>query len=207
MATKPNVVSIPLSFYYQGLWQSADWSARVVDDDTGEIVLSAEMPSGDNNGPFAALRLGMSDVAVLRVLAGFNNPPPTPYDCRTTDERLAALDEFAVAVNQNTAKQAIETARIYQRLAALERAMVADQHEFNAKVVAVERNLDRLVEKLAALEAAAADHRLAEDRWQARQDDQLAELTDRLAALGNAQQRIVFTSNRTSPAWLESGGA
>lgn len=157
MATKPNFVSIPLSFYYNGIWQSANWSARVVDDDTGEIVLSAELPSGDDNGPFAALRLTMADVVTLRTLAAFTQSIPVQQSDPSHSSNPSELGDVG------------------RRLAALEAVV--------SPAIANREWMDEIEKRLAAVEAAAADHRLAEDRWQARQDDQLAELTDRLAAL------------------------
>lgn len=87
------------------------------------------------------------------------------YDCRTIDQRLAELADKLSRVD----------GRMLARLAALEAVV--------SPAIANREWMDEIEKRLAAVEAAAADHRLAEDRWQARQDDQLAELTDRLAAL------------------------
>ena len=54
-----------------------------------------------------------------------------------------------------------------------------------------EARLEALVERLAALEAVAGDKIPAFDRWQARQDEQLAEFTDRLSSLERLAQGII----------------
>lgn len=143
MTAPTTIITIHQSFYYNGLWQAANWSARVVDDATGEIVLSAELPSGDNNGPFAALRLTMADVAKLRTLAGFTTNP-APYDCRTTGERLA-VQEDRLQILSDTMRRIV--AEIDQRLTELEEAIQADIRE---------RIADR--QQLDALEKRAASH-------------------------------------------------
>lgn len=54
-------VTIPTSILINGLWQAAHWSAQVLDDDTGEILLTAVAGSTQ-----IAVRLTMDNVALLR---------------------------------------------------------------------------------------------------------------------------------------------
>lgn len=122
------MVSIPTSFYYQGMWQTAMWSAMVVDRDTGDVLLTACLPgvAGDQAAAaIAALRLGMEDVARLRELAGFGGGVSQrigtgDYDCRTTGERVEVLERSDDALQCAVADLEERIARIegaFRRLA------------------------------------------------------------------------------------------
>lgn len=90
-------VRIPTSFYYDGLWQAADWSATVTDETTGQVLLTVILPQDGHPAPLAAVRLSMDDVAKLRQLAGFGRgcaqAQEQRYDCRTTGQRIADLEQ------------------------------------------------------------------------------------------------------------------
>lgn len=189
MATKPNFVSIPLSFYYNGIWQSANWSVGVVNDDTGEIVLSAELPSGDDNGPFAALRLTMADVATLRTLAGFTQSIPVqqsdpshssnPSELGDVGRRLAALE---AAVSPAIANPAW--------MDEVEKRIDALVIEAAKKFSKTEQRLDEL-----EIKAAAAAVHLAQLPGAVHSIDQFRQRLSTLERL-NLASRVLYLENR-----------
>lgn len=68
-------VTVPNSVYIEGQWFAAHWAAEVVDDDSGELVLTATV---DGSAPrVTALKLEMETVGALRRAAGFDGPLPS----------------------------------------------------------------------------------------------------------------------------------
>lgn len=63
-----DTVSIAQSFLRNGLWQAADWQARIVNDETGEILITAVC--GDDE-EMIGVRLTTESVRQLRELTAF----------------------------------------------------------------------------------------------------------------------------------------
>lgn len=82
-------ITIPNSVYIDGQWATATWLAEIADPATGELIITATI-----NQPtrVAALRMNMDLARRLRAMAMQQMPEPGCYDCRTTGERLAALE-------------------------------------------------------------------------------------------------------------------
>jgi hypothetical protein len=91
-------ITIPASVCYNGRWLDAHWRAQHLDN--GAVMISATMP-GPGLIPLTAICLSADDLAQLRRISDRPTEQPAPdgsrvlcYDCRTTDERLTALEQM-----------------------------------------------------------------------------------------------------------------
>lgn len=160
-------VRIPSSFYYNGLWLSADWSATVVDAAKGDVLLTAVLPQVGEPGPLAALRLGMEDVAALRRLAGFGKVKGDGYDCRTLTERVAFIESGLAGEGDENIGQ-------FGRLKGIERRQEDDALTFGQHA----RRLEEIEQRLDDLQQTS--NRLV---LFAGSDQEVKDLAERIAAI------------------------
>lgn len=66
-------ITIPNSIYIDGQWFAATWLAEIVDDTTGELIITATIKEPAR---VAALRLTNDMMSDLRTQAGFTGPTP-----------------------------------------------------------------------------------------------------------------------------------
>jgi hypothetical protein len=98
-----DTLMVPSSVYIDGQWHAAHWAVEVVDESSGELVITATV-AGPGAPRVAALRMDMDLAQRLRAAAGFGEGPApdgsrvlvADYDCRTTEDRLNALEQQAV---------------------------------------------------------------------------------------------------------------
>ena len=164
-------ITVAKSVFVDGQWTDAQWDVACVDGGTGELIITA-IVAGRDAPVVTALRMDMETARHLRTMAGFSGTPAAePYDCRTTGERLNALE-----AEQRLASRALHAAlnnEIERRLAALEAAAtpaIANREWMTA----TEWVLNQIEARLVALEAAGPA--VADGRW-------MAEIGRRLAAL------------------------
>lgn len=99
-----DTITVPSSVFVNGQWATAHWMVDVVDDSTGEMIITATvLPDGQGAPVVAALRMDMGLARELRAMAGFGgegldgsdgadgSDEGPCYDCRTTGERIADL--------------------------------------------------------------------------------------------------------------------
>lgn len=91
-------IEIAQSILYRGIWQAAEWRAQIVNEETGEILLTASSPADED--ALIGVRLTTENVRQLRTLVAFadanmrrDRDAIDCYDCRTTEERLDELEE------------------------------------------------------------------------------------------------------------------
>ena len=166
-------ITVAKSVFVDGQWTDAQWDVACVDGGTGELIITA-IVAGRDAPVVTALRMDMETARHLRTMAGFSGTPAAePYDCRTTGERLNALE-----AEQRLASRALHAAlnnEIERRLAALEAAAtpaIANREWMTA----TEWVLNQIEARLVALEAAGPA--VADGRW-------MAEIERRLEAMEN----------------------
>ena len=85
-------ITVAKSVFVDGQWTDAQWDVACVDGGTGELIITA-IVAGRDAPVVTALRMDMETARRLRTMAGFSGTPAAePYDCRTTGERLQALE-------------------------------------------------------------------------------------------------------------------
>ena len=163
-------ITVAKSVFVDGQWTDAQWDVACVDGGTGELIITA-IVAGRDAPVVTALRMDMETARRLREMAGFSAAPSVePYDCRTTGERLQALE-----TEQRLASRTLHAAlnEIERRLDALEAAAtpaIANREWMTA----TEGVLNQIEARLVALEAAGPA--VADGRW-------MAEIERRLDAL------------------------
>lgn len=113
-----DTIRMEKSVFLNGRWVDAQWDVACVDGGTGELIITAIVTAGRDAPVVTALRMDMETARRLREMAGFSAAPSVePYDCRTTGERLQALE-----TEQRLASRTLHAAlnEIERRLAALE---------------------------------------------------------------------------------------
>jgi len=112
--------------------------AYVVDESTGELVITATLAGVGDQGPVVtALRMDMALAQQLRAMAGFfkgehlvdGSGGSDCYDCRTTGERLA-VQEDRLQILSDTMRRIV--AEIDQRLYDEEKATALHNQRLNA---------------------------------------------------------------------------
>jgi hypothetical protein len=192
-------VRIPTSFYYDGLWQAADWSATVTDETTGQVLLTVILQQDGHPAPLAAVRLGMDDVAKLRQLAGFGRgcaqaEEQRRYDCRTTKEHLESLERTVTSLHEHQVLDARRVEKLESSVSNLDScvknlttalgacASSATVHAQGERLTALERQ-----QREQALVLVGHDERLeAIDGELGDQTQRLSAIENRLAALDAA---------------------
>lgn len=76
-------ITVPNSVYIDGQWHAATWLAEIVDDSTGELIITATI---EDPARVAALSLTNDMLRALRTQAGFTGPTPSQRADRTAAE-------------------------------------------------------------------------------------------------------------------------
>jgi hypothetical protein len=85
----PDSVKAPNSVFIAGKWWPAHWRAEIVNETTGEIVITVTIDVPGLAPQVLALRMDMSLARALRQLAGFVEAPAP-----TNEEILAAMGQW-----------------------------------------------------------------------------------------------------------------
>ena len=79
-------ITAPDSVFFRGQWHAATWLAEVVDESTGELIITATLAGAEREPVVAALRMTMELARKLRAAAGFEGARPG------VEERLDELE-------------------------------------------------------------------------------------------------------------------
>lgn len=151
-----STITLPRSLFLDGQWHDANWSAEIIDDDSGEILLIAALP-GSHSDPanIVALSLTSSSVRRLRILAGFDDAPaPQPIDAHI-DARLSPLLDWLTDHEQRIGN--------LQRAALPARIDAAWKIGVNSLIAEHGKRLRELAARLDALEQRIDDAEAAAD--------------------------------------------
>lgn len=99
-------ITIPQSIFIEGQWFDAHWLAEVVDDATGELVITATTTT---QGRIIALRMTTDLVRQLRVMAGFDAVPKP--QALTTDQQIDYICRQIQQAGENMRRAALILAR------------------------------------------------------------------------------------------------
>jgi len=115
--TMLNGIDARRSVFVNGEWLDAEWRVETLDGETGEMVITATV-MGPGAPVVTALRMSMELAARLREAAGFEGALEAEpcYDCRTTTERLEALER---RVKADADALAVQYARVLENLSTL----------------------------------------------------------------------------------------
>ncbi len=172
-----DTITIPQSFLRNDLWQAADWRAQVVNDETGEILLTAVC---GNDEEMIGVRLTTESVRQLRELTAFaeanmrrdaEQPAPDGVAHECNGVQLAELEKIIASLHEHQVLDARRVEKLEGKLAAFERRQWEDAETFGEharQIDALETAHNRLVlsaaiettalalqKRLEALEAAA----------------------------------------------------
>lgn len=150
-------ITVPSSVFVNGRWATAHWMADVVDEATGEMVITATLV-GEGEGPVVtALRMDMALARGLRAMAGFGADGSDEadggcYDCRTNGERIENLERETLVdrqvlhamANRVDALEAMVNNEHARRILALETSLRAHLPEQRGRLDALEKRINEL---------------------------------------------------------------
>lgn len=178
-------ITVPQSVFVDGQWATAHWMVECVDGESGELVITATV-TGPGAPRVTALRMDMGLASELRRMAGFVEQPAPEgsrvlcYDCRTTEQRLALLEQRL----DNLAIPGLraQVNAISDRVTRLEALDVQQWEQITKMNIARNEHLRDIDRRLNALEAAAAPA-IANRAWMDEVERQLAAHGEQLTAL------------------------
>lgn len=140
-----DAITAEQSVYVNGRWMDATWMVETLDGETGEMVITATV-DGPGAPVVCALRMSMELASQLRVAAGFVGvvEAETCYDCRTTTERLEALerrveaDADALAVQYAGVLEALRAPRVTR----VQLTQGVEMSDLRVRLTALEARMD-----------------------------------------------------------------
>lgn len=79
-------ITAPDSVFFRGQWHAATWLAEVVDESTGELIITATLAGAEREPVVTALRMDMALARGLRLQAGL--PPQFQVEARRMRARM-----------------------------------------------------------------------------------------------------------------------
>lgn len=79
-------ITAPDSVFFRGQWHAATWLAEVVDESTGELIITATLAGAEREPVVTALRMDMGLARGLRLQAGL--PPQFQVEARRMRARM-----------------------------------------------------------------------------------------------------------------------